>query len=133
MFSVVICLRVIKIQGLLVKSQFFVPLTREKSSNYKVIHWKRTSVLPILSRLSTFFIRKTCYSQHFLLFKHFLLPIKDKTFYIRYICHLQLLLFSTSLKCWYDYLSTHYHTMPHFDALKIYSCGKHCEKRRICL
>ena len=20
--------------------------------------------------------------------------------------------------------------MPHFDALKIYSCGKHCEKRR---
>ena len=26
---------------------------------------------------------------------------------------------------------THYHTMPHFDALKIYTCGKHCEKRRI--
>ena len=25
---------------------------------------------------------------------------------------------------------THYHTMPHFDALKIYSCGKHREKRR---
>ena len=24
---------------------------------------------------------------------------------------------------------THYHTMPHFDALKIYSCGKYCEKR----
>ena len=28
---------------------------------------------------------------------------------------------------------THYHTMPHSDALKIYSCGKHCEKRRNCL
>ena len=28
---------------------------------------------------------------------------------------------------------THYHTMPHFDALLIYSCGKHCEKRRNCL
>ena len=28
---------------------------------------------------------------------------------------------------------THYHTMLHFDALKIYSCGKHYEKRRICL
>ena len=28
---------------------------------------------------------------------------------------------------------THYHTMPHFDALKIYSCGKHYEKRRNCL
>ena len=25
---------------------------------------------------------------------------------------------------------THYHTMPHFDELKIYSCGKHCEKRK---
>ena len=25
---------------------------------------------------------------------------------------------------------THYHTMPHFDALKINSCGKHCEKRK---
>ena len=24
---------------------------------------------------------------------------------------------------------THYHTMRHFDALKIYSCGKHCDKR----
>ena len=28
---------------------------------------------------------------------------------------------------------THYHTMPHFDALKIYSCGKLCKKRRNCL
>ena len=28
---------------------------------------------------------------------------------------------------------THYHTLRHFDALKIYSCGKHCEKRRNCL
>ena len=28
---------------------------------------------------------------------------------------------------------THYCTMPHFDAVKIYSCGKHCEKRRNCL
>ena len=24
---------------------------------------------------------------------------------------------------------THYHTMPHFDALKLYSCGKECEKK----
>ena len=24
---------------------------------------------------------------------------------------------------------THYRTMPHFDAVKIYSCGKHCEKK----
>ena len=27
-------------------------------------------------------------------------------------------------------LLSHYHTMPHFDTLKIYSYGKHCEKRR---
>ena len=26
---------------------------------------------------------------------------------------------------------THYHTLRHFDTLKIYSCGKHCEKRII--
>ena len=25
---------------------------------------------------------------------------------------------------------THYQTMPHFDTQKIYSCRKHCEKRR---
>ena len=32
---------------------------------------------------------------------------------------------------------THYlitsHIMPYFDLLKIYSCGKHCEKGRNCL
>ena len=25
---------------------------------------------------------------------------------------------------------THYHKMLHFDALKMFSCRKHCEKRR---
>ena len=28
---------------------------------------------------------------------------------------------------------THYYTKRHFDVFKIYSCGKHCEKRRNCL
>ena len=28
---------------------------------------------------------------------------------------------------------THYHIIPHFEVLKIQSCGKHCEKRRNCL
>ena len=28
---------------------------------------------------------------------------------------------------------THYHTMQHFEAPKIYSCKKHCKKRRNCL
>ena len=28
---------------------------------------------------------------------------------------------------------SHYHTTAQFDALKIYSCEKHCEKRRNCL
>ena len=27
---------------------------------------------------------------------------------------------------------THFHTILHFDTLKIYSCGRHCEKRRNC-
>ena len=27
---------------------------------------------------------------------------------------------------------THYHRMPHFDAVITYSCRKHCEKRRNC-
>ena len=33
----------------------------------------------------------------------------------------------------YSSYLTHYHTTLHFDALNIYSCGKHCEKRRYCL
>ena len=33
----------------------------------------------------------------------------------------------------FSILFTHYHTMPHFDALKIYSCRKHCDKRTNCL
>ena len=28
---------------------------------------------------------------------------------------------------------TNYHTIVHFEVLKMYSCGKHCEKRRNCL
>ena len=32
----------------------------------------------------------------------------------------------------YTVVLTQYHTTPHFDTLKIYSCGKH-EKRRNCL
>ena len=28
---------------------------------------------------------------------------------------------------------THRHAIPHVDALKIYNCRKHCEKRRNCL
>ena len=30
-------------------------------------------------------------------------------------------------------LINHYHTIPHFDALMIYSYEQHCEKRRNCL
>ena len=32
-----------------------------------------------------------------------------------------------------NFLFTHYHTMMYFDTQKIYSCGKHCEKRKHCL
>ena len=31
------------------------------------------------------------------------------------------------------YLKSHYHTIPHFDGVKINICGKHCEKIRNCL
>ena len=31
------------------------------------------------------------------------------------------------------FVLTHSHTMTHFDALKIYSCGIHCKKKRNCL
>ena len=41
---------------------------------------------------------------------------------------------STVLKTSKKYSNlTHYHTIPHSDTLKIYSCGKDCEKRRNCL
>ena len=33
----------------------------------------------------------------------------------------------------YNKLQVHYHTKPHFDALKIDSCGKHARKRKNCL
>ena len=59
--------------------------------------------------------------------------------YLRYITHSLIHHFETvpnskklqtTTETW---LLTHYHTMLHFDALKIYSCGKHCEERRNCL
>ena len=40
---------------------------------------------------------------------------------------------TVSPKVFADDKLTHYHTMLHFDALKIYSHGKHWEKRRNCL
>ena len=39
-------------------------------------------------------------------------------------------LFATPLSFHNIICLTNYHTMPHFDALKIYSCRKHCEKRK---
>ena len=39
-----------------------------------------------------------------------------------------------NIKCTFSKTGlTHYHTITRFDALKIYSCGKHCEKFRNCL
>ena len=42
---------------------------------------------------------------------------------------------STPIHAFLEFFSplTHYHTIPHSDTLKIYSCGKHCEKRKNCL
>ena len=44
-------------------------------------------------------------------------------------CFLPYMVLTFYLKC----TLTHYHTIPHFDALKMYSCRKHCEKRKNCL
>ena len=53
---------------------------------------------------------------------------------IKFCCMEMLLVYSRQKSCCLVKEElTHYHTMPHFDALKIYSCGKHCEKRRNCL
>ena len=57
--------------------------------------------------------RKSC-NQHFLLFLQYFLPYRKH-------------------KSLFELHLTHYHTMLQFDTLKIYSCGKHCEKRRNCL
>ena len=45
------------------------------------------------------------------------------------ICHFETAPNSKKLRTTNEmWLLTHYHTMPHFDALKINSCGKNCEK-----
>ena len=46
------------------------------------------------------------------------------------ICCLQTLWVWKSLNLLFGKGLTHYHKTPHFDALKIQSCWKHCEKRR---
>ena len=50
---------------------------------------------------------------------------KFNTCNVRCCCNLTEIMLNVEL--------THYHTMLHFDTLKIYSCRKHCEKRRNCL
>ena len=35
------------------------------------------------------------------------------------------------LVCFHQTFLTHYHTIPHFDALNMYICGKHCETGEI--
>ena len=41
--------------------------------------------------------------------------------------------YKVSIVSVFDTALTYYLTMLHFEALKIYSSGKHCEKRRNCL
>ena len=45
----------------------------------------------------------------------------------------QLLTVSERLMMHINSALTHYHTMLHFDTLKIYSCRKYCDQRRNCL
>ena len=74
--------------------------------------------------------------QHFLLFLSCFLPFQKKNF-----SFLATLIWSSAHAFNLDQSKnlsfgkelTHYHTIPHFDALKINSCGKHCEIRKYCL
>ena len=55
--------------------------------------------------------------------------INDKAYYfsqLRFVIYKCL-----KFRTFYNFVVclTHYHTMPHFDALKICRCGKHCKKR----
>ena len=73
-------------------------------------------------------------NQHFLFFPQCFQPKSNFSFLVAFtlssanafnLDRSKILLFGKEL--------THYHTIPHFDTPKIYSCGKHCEKRRNCL
>ena len=60
------------------------------------------------------------------------------TYHLALIGHFQGSTYNTQMHCSKFSIATfffltNYHIMLHFDALKIYSCGKHCEKRRNCL
>ena len=48
-------------------------------------------------------------------------------------CFLYRLYLGSSLLFYTVFHLSHSHTMTPFDSLKIYSCRKHCEKRRNCL
>ena len=61
------------------------------------------------------------------------LPKSNFNFLIHIYIDFQLkFLIEKKKKKMHNYL-THYHTKLHFDTLKIYSYGKHCEKMRNCM
>ena len=72
-------------------------------------------------------------NQHFLLFLQcFALFQGQITWFKPSLSCLHMFSIWTCLKICPLVKLTHYHTIPHFDALKIYSCGKYHEKKRNC-
>ena len=75
------------------------------------------------------------HNEQFLLFSQSALPLKElcAIFITLRIVFCKAFQIGRVLNLMSREVLTHYHTMTHFDTLKIYSCGKHCDKRRNCL
>ena len=80
---------------------------------------------------------KTCWDKEKVLvssifsFSHIFYPVRDRNRHfckIRFVAYKCFQLDQAKSVVWL----THYHALPHFDALKIYISGIHCEKRRNC-
>ena len=97
------------------------------------------TILFFLRVCSTILLKALCEKEKFLLFPLYFLPIRR--IFLPFSSNLKLSSANSfsleeseirRLTTGQGTL-THYHTILHFDALKIYSCGKDCEKRRNCL
>ena len=99
-----------------------------------------TSLLKTLwekEKMLFFFKREKMLVTNIFFFSHYFPPIKDRNHHFSnnkfVVCKINALnLVKVKILSFGKHL-THYHTVPHFNTLKTYSCGKLCEKRRNCL
>ena len=114
-----------------------------------ILYWKQGLLCDKKESLENLVGKRSCSKPTFLRFPQFFFLWMEKLWVIRnFNCRLQMFSNFTGLKIcglvrdkrfYFFLLHIHrkifnpYHAMSHFDALKIYSCGKHCEKRRNCL